>query len=111
MKKFLSKLMLVIGIFAVICCISNISRAEDANDIIHDITQLDPTSTTVPEPTPEPANNVVTEPINNVGGNNVATTNTTLPKTGVDDTLMFVLIGLCGLAAVYTYKKVRDYNV
>ena len=39
------------------------------------------------------------------------TTNTTLPKTGVDDTIMWVLIGVCGLAAVYTYKKVRDYNV
>lgn len=110
MKKLkISKIMLIVGIIAVICCISNISNAEpgNSNDIIHEITNL-----------PSDGNNMVQDPvdtnkpINNIDNtNNVTTTNTTLPKTGVDDTIMWVLIGVCGLAAVYTYKKVRDYNV
>ena len=47
--------------------------------------------------------------------NNIGNTNTnkesSLPKTGVNDTAMWVVIGTCVVLAIYTYKKVRDYNV
>ena len=41
------------------------------------------------------------------------TTNTadTLPKTGVESSVgMVVLITVCGISAVYAFKKVRDYK-
>lgn len=35
---------------------------------------------------------------------------TGLPKTGLDSTVVFI-IAICGLSAVYAYKKIRDYNI
>ena len=64
-----------------------------------------------PEPTPEPTPTPTTTPTPSPIPQNNQTGNTTLPKTGANDTIMWVLIGACTIAAVYTYKKVRDYNV
>ena len=37
--------------------------------------------------------------------------NSNLPKTGIaDNTIVFVVIGVCAVAAIYAYKKVRDYK-
>ena len=47
----------------------------------------------------------------NLNLNTNTNTNSTLPKTGVNDTAMWILVVICGVATVYTYKKVRDYNV
>ena len=45
---------------------------------------------------------------NNTAKNNTAK-NTSIPYTGVDHSVLFV-IAVCGISAVYAYKKVRDYN-
>ena len=44
--------------------------------------------------------------------NNTATAlDSNLPKTGIaDNTIVFVVIGVCAVAAIYAYKKVRDYK-
>ena len=47
----------------------------------------------------------------NVNTNTEKKNEAELPKTGVDDTMLWVLIGVSVVAAGYTYKKVRDYNV
>ena len=114
MKKVsVRKLMLVIGVFAIICCISTINYASDVNDLIQNITEL-PNNNTPAENTNintanTPANltplTTTPTPTNNTTGNTI------LPKTGVNDTIMWVLIGVSAIAAIYTYKKVRDYNV
>ena len=49
--------------------------------------------------------------VSTVNTNTNTNTNSTLPKTGVNDTAMWILVVICGVATVYTYKKVRDYNV
>lgn len=36
---------------------------------------------------------------------------TSLPKTGANDATMWIVIGACVLLAVFTYKKINDYNV
>lgn len=62
-----------------------------------------------------PANNT---PTNNAGVSstltptvNNANTNTNLPKTGLEDnTMLYIVLGVSAVAAIYAYKKVRDYK-
>ena len=53
-------------------------------------------------------NNVVNV-VNNTNVN--ANTNTSVPYTGIDNTSILVIIGICGISAIYAYKKIRDYNI
>jgi len=104
--KKLEKILIMLAVIVVLCGLATTSNAETSSigDIVGDIPVLnDPT----PEPTPTPTTTPTPSPI----PQNNQTGNTTLPKTGANDTIMWVLIGACTIAAVYTYKKVRDYNV
>lgn len=43
--------------------------------------------------------------------NTTSTLNQNLPKTGIaDNTIVFAVVGICAVAAIYAYKKVRDYK-
>lgn len=43
--------------------------------------------------------------------NNTSTLESNLPKTGIaDNTIVFALVGVCVVAAIYAYRKVRDYK-
>ena len=104
MKKFNVKMITVfMVVVALICLVSNVNYATgDVNELIHDIREV-----------PQEQNNTVERPAEVPTTQNTATniaTNTVLPKTGVDDTAMWVLIAVSAVAAIYTYKKVRDYN-
>ena len=47
----------------------------------------------------------------NVNANVNNNTNTTaIPYTGIDYSVL-IIIAVCGVSAVYAYKKIRDYNV
>ena len=40
------------------------------------------------------------------------TTNTTLPQTGVTDGyVVAILVAVCGVSAIYAYRKIRNYNI
>lgn len=119
MKKVkMREVILGVAIIAILCCISTVNYATgpDYNELfkgqneIQNIQELEPPTTNT-----TPVNNITTPPANNtiapINTTQNKTTNTTLPKTGVDDTMMWVLIGVSAVAAIYTYKKVRDYNV
>ena len=108
MKKVnVSKIMVLIAIFAIICCISTVNFATDVNNLIQQIDERPGNNT--PDTN---EGNKLPENLTPIGGTNTANTNSTsLPKTGVDDTMMWVLIGVSAVAAIYTYKKVRDYDV
>lgn len=118
MKKLnVKKTMLVVALMAIVCVISNVSYATGNIDdllremesqagnitVIEDTKPEEPTTnqTEVPTTTTTPTENKVEK----------TNTNTALPKTGVDDTMLWVLIAVSVVAAGYTYKKVRDYNV
>lgn len=61
-----------------------------------------------------PTNNTFTPPANNATPNNVpnTTTNTTIPQTGAESTTMlFVLIGFAIISTIYTYLKIKKYNI
>ncbi len=115
MKKVsVKRIVLLVAMFALICCASTVSRAGNPSDLlppddgntIENIQSLPDNNQSVSVPTSSSApSNLM--PLNT----NTGKTNTTLPKTGVDDTIMWVLIAVSAIAAIYTYKKVRDYDV
>ena len=48
-----------------------------------------------------------TTPVNN----SASTLSSNFPKTGIaDNTVVFIVVGVCAVAAIYAYKKVRDYK-
>ncbi|MCL2383277.1 MAG: hypothetical protein FWC79_03855 [Oscillospiraceae bacterium] len=68
------------------------------------------------EITQENTTNETANEIGNTTGNTVGAQNTTgnvdkegLPQTGLDNSLVIIII-VCGLSALYAYKKIRDYN-
>lgn len=115
MKKVNVKMIMVVMV--VIAMISLISSAVyatgDAQNLALQQAQVteDPNIHTIrelPDNTTQQAQNTTQLPTttqNLTGGKN-----TVLPKTGVDDTAMWVFIVISAVAAVYTYKKVREYN-
>lgn len=117
MKKVSVKRVLLIVMIGLICCVSTISRAgnpsdllpKDGNNIIQNIEELPDNNQNISTPTPTTPS--PTAPSNLVPAGTDASTGNTLPKTGVDDTIMWVLIAVSAVAAIYTYKKVRDYDV
>ncbi len=54
-------------------------------------------------------NNTINNTINNTANNTNNTANK-IPYTGLDNSVI-VIIAICGISAVYAYKKIRDYNV
>lgn len=101
--KRLEKILLIIITFAVLFSIATVNKAVqtgDPNDLFQDIPQ-------VPDNTQQQQQNIPTPENTNVPTN----TNTSLPGLGANDTAMWVLIAVCTVAAIYTYKKVRDYNI
>lgn len=121
-KSKVSKIMLIIALIAIVCCISSKNYAtSNLNDIIgvgtdniESIPDLPGEGSTTPTQ-PDNGNNTPSD-IQSIGqaptGNNTAdiTGNTKLPSAGANDTLLFGLIAISAVAAIYTYKKVRDYS-
>ena len=54
-------------------------------------------------------NNTAKNNSKNNSKNNTAKNNTSIPYTGVDHSVVFI-IAVCGISAIYAYKKIRDYN-
>ena len=48
--------------------------------------------------------------INNTKNNISTYTNTDLPKTGVEDYPIIILMAVCVIAAIYAHFKIRNYN-
>ena len=108
MKKVrnLKKILIMLAVVLLICSVSVISSANgNPEDLITQIPELNPTPTPNPTSTPTPSPKLTPTPSPTQGNN------TSLPKTGVNDTAMWVLIGACGLAAIYTYKKVSVFKI
>ena len=57
-------------------------------------------------------NNIATNNVVANTSNNTVVTNTSLPDTGAKSTIgLIVLIGLTSVSAVYTYRKIKKYNI
>lgn len=109
--KNIKRISLMLVIVVLICGWAAISLASSNVGNASDIFNIEDRTNT----NKAPVNNVNTnQPRNNIATTNTNTntnTNTSLPKTGVNNTAMWLLVVACGVATVYTYKKIRDYNV
>ncbi len=100
--KVIKKVLVMLVLVVMINCLSTVNKAENLpDDVFQDIPKVSPTPTPSTNPTPTPT------PTTNINANN----NTKLPQTGANDTIMWVVIGGCVVTAIYTYKKIKEYNV
>lgn len=88
---------------------NTVNQATDASNIpsINGVgVQNNTTNTAANITTPVVSNNT----INNTKTNISTYTNTDLPKTGVEDYPIIILMAVCVIAAIYAYFKIRNYN-
>ncbi len=97
---------LVIGIAKSSFAVSTITAIENStgngtNNTLNNISRNEPVNNT-------PVNNT---PVNNAPVNNVPV-NRTMPETGAKSSVgLIVLIALTSVSAIYTFIKVREYNI
>lgn len=106
-RNSLIKGILLVTIIAILMLVTNSVYAADAivlsptdNNAATNNSAVDNNSALTSTLTP-------TTPVNN----SASTLSSNLPKTGIaDNTVVFIVVGVCAVAAVYAYKKVRDYK-
>lgn len=106
-RNSLIKGILLVTIVAILMLVTNSVYAADAivlsptdNNAATNNSAVDNNSALTSTLTP-------TTPVNN----SASTLSSNLPKTGIaDNTVVFIVVGVCAVAAVYAYKKVRDYK-
>lgn len=117
MSKTKELIICLISIVALILTITTNVFAQDINALLNDSTNNDAFAN-IEENNSTNSNNTATNSIKanttntnntNVANNNVNKT-ATIPYTGIDYSVV-VIIAICGISAVYAYKKIRDYNV
>ena len=112
-KNSLIKGILLVTIMAVLMVISNSVYADDQTIILsggnNSATNNAATNNSATNNSALTSTLTPTTTTNNSATNNALSSN--LPKTVIaDNTIVFVVIGVCAVAAIYAYKKVRDYK-
>ncbi len=107
-KNSLIKGILLVTIISIAMLIT--SNAYAAETIV--LTQNAPANNTVVANNTATNNSALTSTLTpTTPVNNTSTLNQNLPKTGIaDNTIVFAVVGICAVAAIYAYKKVRDYK-
>ena len=83
---------------------------QETNNPSNDFQQI-PENNTAARSTNTNTNNKISTNVNaNNNTNNNTNTTSGIPYTGVDYSVI-VIIAVCGVSAIYAYKKIRDYNV
>jgi len=105
----------------IVCIIALIMLAFAVNEVYADTTNLDDLNDLISGNNNSATNtntgfdNIATvnntAAINNVAAVDNNATNTTVPKTGLDNSSIIFIIGICGVSAIYAYKKIKDYNI
>ena len=128
MVKSRSKILMVIilTILMLICVTSSVfadntaiilptgTDNNTANSVANAENTTENTKTNSTETTNIAANNTtsILTSNNTVSQYNTTTNTTALPKTGESDIyVVTALIAICGVSAIYAYKKIRDYNM
>lgn len=102
----------LIAIIALVLTITTNVFAQDINALLNEANnnefeQIIDNNTT-PNNVAKNNTNTSTATVNNT--NNTNNTTKTIPYTGIDYSVVLI-IAICGISAVYAYKKIRDYNV
>lgn len=120
MSKTKELIICIISIIALILAVTTTVFASDTQDISslmgdntsntenNDFQQIgDTTNNTNNNST---NTNVTATTTNNTNTNSNVNKTATIPYTGIDYSVLLI-IAICGVSAVYAYKKIRDYNV
>lgn len=114
MKKLSLKRMLVlITLFAVLTMVSTSVNATGAINPLN----IQGTSTNTENTTTNSVTNITTNTTGNTITNTTTNTvsnyqNTNLPQTGdASDYILFLIIAVCLVVAIYAYKQYRNYNI
>lgn len=116
MKKInLKSYLVVILTVCTIALMSNIAFADNntTSSIIIPTNTITSNTTTETTTTTNTTNTTNTTPVATTNTTKSVYNNTTstLPKTGENDIyVVTALILVCGISAIYAYKKIRDYN-
>lgn len=110
MMKYSSKIIIVTILAILIMTCSTVVFADNPVIIGGGATN---TQNEVENTTTNITTNTTYNAVNTSQSYNTATNTTnTLPKTGVTDGIVVaILVMVCGISAIYAYKKIRDYNV
>ncbi len=113
MSKKKELIIFIISIVALVLAITTTvfatDGAQDLNSLLGDTNNTSNNNSFEQIPSTTNNTNTNTNTTNtNTNTNNNATN--TIPYTGVDYSVI-VIIAICGVSAVYAYKKIRDYNV
>ncbi len=122
-KKNILKIGIVLLIIGMISLtMQNVQATSfDANQFLGEDGSNSSLNTVTPTPTAKPTNTVTNNSIlnqltnntvrNNTTNNTNNTNKTTLPKTGTNENIVVGLMVVFTAIAIYTFKKVRDYNM
>ena len=106
----------LLAIIVLILAITTNVFATSADDLLNALgnNQNNNTVTQIPSKDNNNTNNNTNNnnnKLNNVVNNKANVSNATEhPDAGVDYSIVFI-IAVCGVSAIYAYKKIRDYNV
>ncbi len=109
-KKILSVILIVSLLFVVLQ--TSVFATDD--DLFQQIQDLvgDTNTTSTPDANTTNTVNNITDITNTNNTTNNISTNETLPKTGItEDYAIIAFAVICGVSAIYAYKKVKKYNI
>lgn len=109
-KKFLS-VILIISLLFVVLQTSVFATDDDLFQQIQDLVG-DTNTTSTPDTNTANTVNNITNITNTNNTTNNTSANETLPKTGItEDYAIIAFAVICGISAIYAYKKVKNYNI
>ncbi len=112
-KKILS-VILIVSLLFVVLQTSVFATDDDLFQQIQDLVGDTNTTSTPDANTTNTTNTVnnITDITNTNNTTNNISTNETLPKTGItEDYAIIAFAVICGVSAIYAYKKVKKYNI
>lgn len=108
-RKLLS-VILIISLLFVVLQTSVLATDLDLNSLLNggNLTEIESTD----DGNTSGTNNTTNITNTNNTTNNTSATNETLPKTGItEDYAIIAFAVICGVSAIYAYKKVKNYNI
>lgn len=106
-KKILSVILIISLLFVVLQ--TSVFATDD--DLFQQIQDLVGDTNTTSTPDTNTVNNITNITNTNNTTNNTSA-NETLPKTGItEDYAIIAFAVICGISAIYAYKKVKNYNI
>lgn len=117
MSKTKELIICIISIIALILAVTTtVFATEDLNSLMGNATNTENNDFQQIEDTTNNTNNnsantnASATTTNNTNTNSNVNKTATIPYTGIDYSVLLI-IAICGVSAVYAYKKIRDYNV